>query len=103
MTRKIGTTLSRAKTEIGMKIVVATDGSRGGKAAVRFAARLAARDSGARLVLITIATREKTSKTHAADPALADGILSEAAAMVRTLGVAGRCEVRVLQTRREIP
>ncbi len=86
-----------------MKIVVATDGSRGGKAAVRFAARLAARDSAARLVLITIAAPGKGSKTHSAAPVLADGILSNAAAMVKSLGVAGRCELRALRTRREIP
>jgi nucleotide-binding universal stress UspA family protein len=37
-----------------MKILVATDGSRGGTAAVKFAARLAARDEGSELVILTI-------------------------------------------------
>lgn len=37
-----------------MRILVATDGSRGGGAAVKFAARLAARDEGSDLVILTI-------------------------------------------------
>lgn len=37
-----------------MKILVATDGSRGGAAAVKFAARLASRDHGSELVILTI-------------------------------------------------
>lgn len=45
-----------------MKILVATDGSRGGVAAVRFAARLASRDHGSELVILTI------EKSKAAEP-----------------------------------
>ena len=37
-----------------MRIVVATDGSRGGCAAVKFASRLASRDPGTELVILTI-------------------------------------------------
>jgi nucleotide-binding universal stress UspA family protein len=37
-----------------MRIVVATDGSRGGCAAVKFAARLASRDPGTELIILTI-------------------------------------------------
>jgi nucleotide-binding universal stress UspA family protein len=37
-----------------MRILVATDGSRGGAAALKFAARLAARDEGSELVILTI-------------------------------------------------
>jgi nucleotide-binding universal stress UspA family protein len=87
-----------------MKIVVATDGSRGGIAAVRFAARLAARDAAAKLILITIVARLKAShKPPFEDTTPAEHILSNAAAMVRSLGVSGRCEVLALQTRQEIP
>ena len=37
-----------------MRIVVATDGSRGGCAAVKFATRLASRDPGTELIILTI-------------------------------------------------
>jgi hypothetical protein len=37
-----------------MRILVATDGSRGGAAALKFAARLASRDAGSDLVILTI-------------------------------------------------
>ena len=37
-----------------MKILVATDGSRGSTAALNFAARLAARDSGSQLIVLTV-------------------------------------------------
>jgi nucleotide-binding universal stress UspA family protein len=42
-----------------MKILVATDGSRGGTAAVKFAARLAARDVESELVILTIGRAER--------------------------------------------
>lgn len=41
-----------------MKIVVATDGSRGGAAALKFAARLAARDASTELTIITVENRQ---------------------------------------------
>ena len=54
-----------------MTIVVATDGSRGGTAAVQFGARLAARDSGSRLIVITIAGRPNLKgKTSVTPPRL---------------------------------
>ena len=37
-----------------MRILVATDGSRGGSAAVKFAGRLASRDSGTELIILTV-------------------------------------------------
>ena len=37
-----------------MRILVATDGSRGGCAAVKFAGRLASRDSGTELIILTV-------------------------------------------------
>ncbi|HSS45107.1 MAG TPA: universal stress protein [Thermoanaerobaculia bacterium] len=41
-----------------MKIVVATDGSRGGAAALKFAARLAARDASTELTIITVESQQ---------------------------------------------
>ena len=46
-----------------MKILVATDGSRGGAAAVKFAARLASADNGSELVILTIAKPEAESSS----------------------------------------
>lgn len=44
-----------------MKIVVATDGSRGGAAALKFAARLAARDTSTELTIITVENRQRAA------------------------------------------
>lgn len=85
-----------------MKIVVATDGSAGGTAAVRFAARLAARDPEAQLILLTIGPRE-TSGRAVSGAARADAILANAADEIRALGVNDRCELRALATRRDVP
>jgi nucleotide-binding universal stress UspA family protein len=41
-----------------MRILVATDGSRGGAAALKFAARLVSRDAGSELVILTIGKSE---------------------------------------------
>ena len=38
-----------------MRILAATDGSRGGTAALRFAARLVSKDSGSELIVLTVA------------------------------------------------
>ena len=45
-----------------MRILVATDGSRGGAAAVKFAARLASGDHGSELVILTIAKPEDAAQ-----------------------------------------
>ncbi|MEP6802285.1 MAG: universal stress protein [Acidobacteriota bacterium] len=86
-----------------MRIVVATDGSRGGTAAVRFAARLAAGDPGAELILLTIGGRPAAPPRSGSAPPSANDILSDAALEVRTMGVTGRCRLLTLRTRREIP
>lgn len=86
-----------------MKIIVATDGSRGGTAAVRFGARLAARDPGAELVLLTIGGRPALPGHSRSSPPSADDVLSDAAHEVQALGVRDRCRLVTLQTRREIP
>lgn len=85
-----------------MTIVVATDGSRGGTAAVQFGARLAARDSGSRLIVITIAGRPNLKGKTSGDPASPDRLLAEAAKEILTMGHT-RCECLALRTRREIP
>ena len=86
-----------------MKILVATDGSRGGNAAVRFAARLAARDAAAELVLITIAGRAVVSRIALPRPQPPNDILAGASEILRSYGVTERCELLSLKTRREIP
>ena len=82
-----------------MKIIVATDGSRGGMAAVRFGARLASRDPGAQLVLLTIDTRAVRGPAHPAP----DDVLSKATQEVRDLGISDRCRSLALHSRREVP
>ena len=44
-----------------MKIMVATDGSPGSAAALKFAARLLSKDAGSELVVLTVATQNGTS------------------------------------------
>ena len=86
-----------------MKIIAATDGSRGGTAAVRFASRLAARDPAAELVLLTIGGQPALPGHSPSSPPSADDVLSDAAHEVQALGVRDRCRLVTLQTRREIP
>jgi nucleotide-binding universal stress UspA family protein len=86
-----------------MRILVATDGSRGATAAVRFAARLAARDPDAELVLLTIDVRKTGTGRRVPTPSSAVDVLSDAAGEVRALGVSERCRHLSLRTRREIP
>jgi nucleotide-binding universal stress UspA family protein len=45
-----------------MRILVATDGSRGGCAAVKFAGRLASRDSGTELIILTVGIPPRAGK-----------------------------------------
>jgi nucleotide-binding universal stress UspA family protein len=94
--------LPKGEANAPMKIVVATDGSTGGIAAVRFAARLAARDPATRLVLLTIAPPRTSGGRTTPGPAAA-AILSNAAEEIRTLGLSDRCELLALATRRDIP
>jgi nucleotide-binding universal stress UspA family protein len=86
-----------------MKIVVATDGSRGGTAAVRFAARLAGCDPGAQLILLTVGGAGAGIPGLGLTPKGPDEVLSRAAREVRDLGVARKCTLMTLRTRQEIP
>ena len=56
-----------------MKILVATDGSRGGAAAVKFAARLASGDHGSELVILTIAKPEDAARAGPPEKAPREG------------------------------
>jgi len=55
-----------------MRILVATDGSRGGAAALKFAARLAARDEGSELIILTIGKPGEASPGAAPGEPVAD-------------------------------
>jgi nucleotide-binding universal stress UspA family protein len=55
-----------------MRILVATDGSRGGAAALKFAARLASRDAGSDLVILTIGKPRNGASSPALDEPVAD-------------------------------
>ena len=54
-----------------MRILVATDGSRGGGAALKFAARLASRDAGSDLIILTIG-KPRNGASPALDEPVAD-------------------------------
>ena len=56
-----------------MKIVVATDGSRGGAAALRFAARLAARDPSTELTILTVESRQTIRPSEGASTVVMPG------------------------------
>lgn len=96
-----------------MKLVVATDGSRGSRAALRFAARMARGCRATEIVVVTIgALRRQLLFAHPEAPAglslwpelekqeraLADRVLADAAREVKKLGVTARC--RFVQPRR---
>ena len=55
-----------------MRIVVATDGSRGGCAAVKFATRLASRDPGTDLIILTIGQPVSAEEGNGHGAAVAD-------------------------------
>src|SRR5215470_4717836 len=55
-----------------MRILVATDGSRGGSAALKFAARMASRDPGAELTILTIGKAEESAGGGNGDEPVAD-------------------------------
>ncbi|HJW13472.1 MAG TPA: universal stress protein [Thermoanaerobaculia bacterium] len=55
-----------------MRILVATDGSRGGAAALKFAARLASRDEGSELVILTIGKSADVASGAPEDGPIAD-------------------------------
>ena len=51
-----------------MRILVATDGSRGGAAALKFAARMASNGAGAELIILTIGMTQETSASSGNEP-----------------------------------
>src|SRR5262245_8272806 len=63
---------SRGRKGASMRILVATDGSRGGAAALKFAARLAARDEGSELIILTIGKPGEAAPGAAPDEPVAD-------------------------------
>ena len=88
-----------------MRILVATDGSRGGTAALRFAARFALRDPSTALTVVTIGTDGAHPQTaRAADhgnqePQPAAATLNAAARTLRRLKV--RAKIEIAQPRRQ--
>src|ERR1700693_1331461 len=56
-------------SETPMKVLVATDGSRGGMAALRFAVRLAGRHSSTTLIVVTIGIDGNAPPHNASGPA----------------------------------
>jgi nucleotide-binding universal stress UspA family protein len=83
-----------------MRILVATDGSRGGTAAVRFASRLAARDSGGELIVLTVARDLPDWKSDGGSRSHAERILQEAA---RRLPGKSHARYRVVSPRGATP
>ncbi|MGH9317537.1 MAG: universal stress protein, partial [Thermoanaerobaculia bacterium] len=98
-----------------MKIVVATDGSRGGAAALKFAARLAARDPSTELTILTV-ENQKTTKPSGVSTVVTPGpsatkqetrrkarrVLDEAAKKLRRYPVRARFHL-VASNRHPIP
>jgi nucleotide-binding universal stress UspA family protein len=96
-----------------MKIMVATDGSRGSTAALNFAARLAAEEKESELIVLTVAP------TNGASPAVADGsgeklqkvdargaaqkVLDKAAREMAERGTTARFQLITTRRRDEIP
>jgi nucleotide-binding universal stress UspA family protein len=83
-----------------MKLVVATDGSRGGAAALRFAARMAACDPATSLTVITVGTQADTplqvvssSKGKGDDRRRARDAMQDARRTLGRLGVDGRFRI----------
>ena len=68
-----------------MKVLAATDGSRGGAAAVRFAARLIAADPDGRLVVLTVARADPRAPERRDDARIrAEKILERAARRLKS-------------------
>ena len=74
----------------GMKILVATDGSLASRAAVRFAATLAARSPGARLVAVAVGSPRARPNGKAKRPAASNGDGNDRRSTQRILDVAHR-------------
>lgn len=95
-----------------MKIVVATDGSRGSAAALGFAARLAGRDPGNEVVVLTVASQNGNGShpsTEGPQPAAvkvqseAQKVLDRAAREMEARGSAASYEIVSARRRDEVP
>jgi nucleotide-binding universal stress UspA family protein len=93
-----------------MKLVVATDGSRGGTAALRFAARMAACDPATSLTVITIGMQGTTplqvvanEKGRRDDRQHARDAMEEARRTLGRLGVEGHFRVVSPRAREAVP
>jgi len=76
-----------------VKIVIATDGSRGGLAAVRFAARLASTKPETELVILTVEERRNGGPPKQ-EPGVADRAAKAAGAVLASAGLKARyCRV----------
>ncbi len=101
--------MAHRKTYEGMKVLVATDGSRGGTAALRFAARLASCDPSVDLTVITIETDGAPALPGApfapenVEPLRARHALDSAARALRRLGVRGETKLVRARPRQQIP
>lgn len=93
-----------------MKIMVATDGSRGSTAALNFAARLASGERGSELVVLTVASTNGAShagpgaEDHDSDPrGAAQKILDRAAREMGRRRAAARYQIATARRSDEIP
>ena len=93
-----------------MKIMVATDGSRGSAAALTFAARLACEDTASELVVLTVAPANGASPAAAGagdrDPdarQVAQKILDRAARSIGRRGAAARFQLVTARRQDEVP
>lgn len=94
-----------------MRILVATDGSRGSAAALRFAANLAARDPQSEMIILTIGNSGPFPKGRSAGTAAAPihqerisgAVLKDAARQLQSRGLSGRSRFQMLRTRQPVP
>src|SRR5512132_865746 len=93
-----------------MRIMVATDGSRGSTAALNFAARLASEERGSELVVLTVASSNGASHAGAQSEAgksnprsAAEKVLEKAARDMKELGAGARFQIVTARRRDEVP
>jgi nucleotide-binding universal stress UspA family protein len=92
-----------------MKIMVATDGSRGSTAALNFAARLASEERGSEIVVLTVASSNGASRpagtsNDGSDPrSVAQKILDKAARDMKAQGASASFQVVTARRRDEVP
>ena len=88
-----------------MRILVATDGSRGGDAAVRFAARFAVCDPATCLIVVTIAPSpdQEPSPSAAQQRRRTKAVRDSATRALQRLHVRGRIETAALRPHETIP